>query len=88
MAFSIAWWRFRPWPDYPNGRDKQTLRTPDDRFANITDFPYAPRYAEVSDDGGVLCMAWVDHRADGRHLPREEDAGGALAGHIVEFLRR
>ena len=38
----------------------ETLRTPDDRFADIPDFPYAPMYCEVPDgDGGTLRMAWV-----------------------------
>ncbi len=38
----------------------QTLRTPDDRFDDVPDFPYAPRYCEISDDeGGVLRVAWV-----------------------------
>jgi haloalkane dehalogenase len=47
----------------------QTLRTPDDRFAALPDFPYEPRYAEVPDgdgDGGTLRMAWIeDGPADG-----------------------
>jgi haloalkane dehalogenase len=39
----------------------QTLRTPDDRFANLPEFPYAPKYSEVpDDDGGVLRIAWVE----------------------------
>lgn len=39
----------------------QTLRTPDDRFDDLPDFPYAPRYCEVSDnDGGQLRVAWVE----------------------------
>ncbi|MGI8523591.1 MAG: haloalkane dehalogenase [Nocardioides sp.] len=39
----------------------RTLRTPDERFADLTDFPYQPRYAEVPDDeGGSLRMAWVE----------------------------
>ncbi len=39
----------------------QVLRTPEDRFANLPDFPYQPRYAEVADpDGGMLRMAWVE----------------------------
>ena len=39
----------------------QTLRTPDDRFDGVPDFPYAPRYGEVSDDeGGTLRVAWVE----------------------------
>jgi haloalkane dehalogenase len=38
----------------------RTLRTPDDRFDAVPDFPYAPRYCDVSDDdGGVLRVAWV-----------------------------
>ena len=37
------------------------LRTPDDRFAELEDFPYAPRYVEVADpDGGALRMHYVD----------------------------
>ncbi|EUA24669.1 haloalkane dehalogenase [Mycobacterium xenopi 3993] len=38
----------------------QTLRTPDERFAGIPEFPYIPRYSEVSDgEGGQLRVAWV-----------------------------
>lgn len=38
-----------------------TLRTPDDRFHTVPDFPYPPRYCEVSDDdGGTLRVAWVE----------------------------
>lgn len=43
----------------------QILRTPEDRFANIPEFPYAPRYCEVSDDdGGTLRVAWVQDGPD------------------------
>lgn len=39
----------------------ETLRTPDERFVNLPDFPYAPHYLEVpSTDGGSLRMAYVD----------------------------
>jgi len=39
----------------------QTLRTPDDRFADVPDFPYSPRYCEVDDgEGGRLRVAWVE----------------------------
>ncbi|MEM8902978.1 MAG: haloalkane dehalogenase [Actinomycetota bacterium] len=39
----------------------ETLRTPDDRFAAVPDFPYEPRYADVPDgDGGTVRMAWVE----------------------------
>jgi haloalkane dehalogenase len=43
------------------------LRTPDERFTHLPDFPLAPRYAEASDqDGGTLRIAWVeDGPADG-----------------------
>jgi haloalkane dehalogenase len=34
------------------------LRTPEDRFAVVRDFPYEPRYAEVV--GGSLRMSWVE----------------------------
>jgi haloalkane dehalogenase len=38
-----------------------TARTPDDRFAGLTDFPYPPRYCEVDDgEGGRLRVAWVE----------------------------
>src|ERR1700761_9200051 len=38
----------------------QTLRTPEDRFADLPDFPYSPQYCEVADgDGGSLRIAWV-----------------------------
>jgi haloalkane dehalogenase len=44
-----------------------TLRTPDERFANLPDFGYEPHYTLVPDqDGGSLRMAWVeDGPADG-----------------------
>jgi haloalkane dehalogenase len=39
----------------------QTLRTPDDRFADLPDFPYAPHYVEVDDgDGGRLRVHHLD----------------------------
>lgn len=38
----------------------QTLRTPEDRFGNLPEFPYLPSYSEVDDDdGGRLRVAWV-----------------------------
>ncbi|WP_067835752.1 haloalkane dehalogenase [Nocardia lijiangensis] len=38
-----------------------TLRTPEERFAELPDFPYSPRYCEVDDtEGGTLRMAWVE----------------------------
>jgi haloalkane dehalogenase len=39
----------------------QILRTADEHFTDLAEFPYAPRYCEVSDqDGGTLRMAWVE----------------------------
>jgi haloalkane dehalogenase len=38
-----------------------SLRTPDERFADLPEFPYAPRYCELPDqDGSVLRVAWVE----------------------------
>jgi len=37
------------------------LRTPEDRFADLPDFPYEPRYADVpAAGGGALRMAYVE----------------------------
>ena len=39
----------------------QTLRTPDDRFVDLPDFPFAPHYAELADgDGGRLRVHYLD----------------------------
>ncbi len=39
----------------------QVLRTPDERFANLPDFPYAARYTEIRDASGApLRIACVD----------------------------
>jgi haloalkane dehalogenase len=39
----------------------QILRTPDDRFSNLPDFPYAPLYAMIKDDDGTeLRVHYVD----------------------------
>lgn len=77
----------------------RTLRTPDERFHDLPEFPFAPNYCEVSDgDGGALRIAWVQegpdtadpvlmlHPITGHFL--QEDAGEELARHIVAFLRR
>jgi haloalkane dehalogenase len=48
----------------------QTLRTPDERFVDLPDFPYEPQYTQVPDgDGGSLRVAWVEHGpADGEQV--------------------
>ncbi|HWB68108.1 MAG TPA: haloalkane dehalogenase [Mycobacteriales bacterium] len=39
----------------------KVLRTPDERFADLPDFPFDPHYAEVADgDGGRLRMHYLD----------------------------
>ncbi|OMC54379.1 haloalkane dehalogenase [Mycobacterium sp. IS-2888] len=39
----------------------QTVRTPGDRFDNLPEFPYAPRYCDIPDgDGATLRVAWVE----------------------------
>jgi haloalkane dehalogenase len=39
----------------------KVLKTPDERFANLPDYPYAPHYAEIPDlEGGTLRMHYVD----------------------------
>ena len=39
----------------------RTLRTPDERFANLPGWPYEPRYVEIPDgDGGTLRVHYVD----------------------------
>lgn len=44
----------------------KTLRTPDNRFDDVPDFPYAARYCEVSDnEGGALRIAWVEDGPEG-----------------------
>ena len=45
----------------------QTLRTPDERFADLPDYPFPPHYVEVSDqDGGTLRVHYLDEGpADG-----------------------
>ncbi|MFI7637593.1 haloalkane dehalogenase [Nonomuraea sp. NPDC049400] len=81
----------------------RTLRTPDERFANLPGFPYEPRYAEVADG---LRMAYVEAGpADGepvvllhgeptwsflyRHVMGELAAAGlrAIAVDLVGFGR-
>ncbi|HAS10725.1 MAG TPA: haloalkane dehalogenase, partial [Acidimicrobiaceae bacterium] len=39
----------------------QTLRTPDDAFADLPDFPFAPHYVEVEDgEGGTIRIHHLD----------------------------
>ncbi|MDH3755313.1 MAG: haloalkane dehalogenase [Acidimicrobiia bacterium] len=39
----------------------QTLRTPDERFVDLPDFPFEPHYADIPDgDGGTLRVHYLD----------------------------
>jgi haloalkane dehalogenase len=39
----------------------RVLRTPDDRFASLPDYPFAPHYVDIPDgDGGTLRVHYVD----------------------------
>lgn len=39
----------------------ETLRTPDERFADLSDFPFAPHYSEITDgEGGTLRVHYLD----------------------------
>lgn len=39
----------------------ETLRTPDERFANLPDFPFAPHYLTIADgEGGELRLHYLD----------------------------
>src|SRR5665811_2035239 len=45
----------------PEESSMQTVRTPDDRFARLPSFAFAPHYAEVADgDGGTLRVHYLD----------------------------
>ena len=45
----------------------KSLRTPDERFAELPDYPFEPNYVDISDqDGGTLRVHYLDEgRADG-----------------------
>ena len=44
----------------------ETLRTPDDRFANLTGYPFAPHYFLREDKGEELAKVVVDFIARSR----------------------
>ena len=46
----------------------QTLRTPDERFADLPDYPFTPHYVDVDDqDGGTLRVHYLDEGPRDRH---------------------
>ncbi len=68
----------------------EAYRTPDERFADLPDFPWPPAYAEVADgDGGTLRMAYVDAGpADGpvALLLHGEPSWSFLYRHVIPVL--
>ncbi len=70
----------------------EALRTPDERFADLPDFPYAPRYVEVDDgegEGGRLRVGYVDEGpADGETvlLLHGEPSWSFLYRHMIPVL--
>lgn len=44
----------------------RVLRTPDDRFANLADFPFAPHYRDVDADGEKLRVHAIDEGPRGK----------------------
>jgi haloalkane dehalogenase len=68
----------------------QTFRTPDDRFADLPDFPWEPAYAEIPDgDDGTLRAAYVDAGpADGpvALLLHGEPSWSFLYRHVIPVL--
>ncbi len=74
----------------------KALRTPDDRFADLAGYPFAPHHAEVPHpDGGTLRMHYVDEGpadAEQEHVTIEgaghflqKDAPDALASAVLKF---
>ncbi|MFM9023453.1 MAG: haloalkane dehalogenase, partial [Solirubrobacterales bacterium] len=75
----------------------ESVRTPDERFANLPGYPFEPRYVEIPDgEGGTLRMHYVEEGpADGEvilllhgeptwsYLYRRMIPGLAAAGHRV-----
>jgi haloalkane dehalogenase len=63
-------------------------RIPEERFADVGDFPYEPKYAEISDlDGGTLRMAHVDE-GNGPVVPllHGEPSWSYLYRHVMKVL--
>jgi haloalkane dehalogenase len=65
------------------------LRTPDDCFANLPDFPFSPNYTEVFDDGTALRIHSVDSGPDDAPpvlLMHGEPSWSYLYRHIIPEL--
>ena len=68
----------------------ETLRTPDDRFTDLPDYPFEPNYVEISDqDGGTLRVHYLDEgpaNADPVLLLHGEPSWSFLYRHIIPPL--
>lgn len=68
----------------------QTVRTPEERFAALPDFPYEPHYVTIDDlDGGTLRVAYVDEGPPSAHpvlLLHGEPTWGYLYRHMIPPL--
>ena len=69
----------------------QTLRTPDDRFADLPDFPWEPAYAEVPDPATAARSGWrtsTPGPADGpvALLLHGEPSWSFLYRHVIPVL--
>lgn len=67
-----------------------TIRTPDERFADLPGFPFEPHYADIPDqDGGTLRVHYVDEGpADAAPilLLHGEPSWGYLYRHMIPLL--
>jgi haloalkane dehalogenase len=70
----------------------QTLRTPDEHFADLPEFPYSPRYCEIDDsEGGQLRVAWVEDGpvdADPILMLHGEPSWSFLYRRMIRYWRR
>jgi haloalkane dehalogenase len=68
----------------------QSIRTPDDRFVNLPDYPFEPHYAEIDHaDGGTLRVHYLDEGpadADPVLLLHGEPSWSYLYRHMIPIL--
>lgn len=65
------------------------VRTPDDRFDDLVDWPWEPDHAEITVDGTALRVAWIDEGPAAAHpvvLLHGEPTWGYLWRHVVPPL--
>lgn len=70
----------------------QTVRTPEERFVDLPDYPFEPRYAEIDDatgDGGTLRVHYLDEGPADAHpvlLMHGEPSWSYLYRHVIPPL--